>query len=184
MIASQYKITLPSDYNMNIIKKRVKENGTKTNGFYGLKFKFYLISEKGKYNNTSNIYAPLYIWNNSDGLNKFLFEGAYDNIINSFGFQNVNVGIPLIEQINFDTSTTSHIAETSYYIDATKNLNNLKDIILEKIKFKNISFTVIYNPDKWKYTVFYYISKETDLTNFQKENYIIYNVLHVSQNNI
>lgn len=47
MIASQYKIILPSDYNMDIIRKRVQDNGYKTDGFYGLKFKLYLITEKG-----------------------------------------------------------------------------------------------------------------------------------------
>ena len=114
MIASQYKITLPSDYNMGIIKERIKQNGSKTDGFYALKFKFYLIAEKGEFNNPSNIYAPFYIWNTSEGLNKFLFEGAYDNIINSFGFQNVNIGIPLIHQVDFDIVNTSYIAEISY----------------------------------------------------------------------
>lgn len=39
MIASQYKIVLPSDYDMGIIRQRVKVNGHKTDGFYGLKFK-------------------------------------------------------------------------------------------------------------------------------------------------
>ncbi|WP_142950755.1 DUF4865 family protein, partial [Bacillus sp. AFS076308] len=33
MFTTQYKITLPSDYDMNIIKKRVKNNGHKTDGF-------------------------------------------------------------------------------------------------------------------------------------------------------
>lgn len=47
MLATQYKIILPSDYDMNIIKERVRKNGPKTDGFPGLKFKLYLITEKG-----------------------------------------------------------------------------------------------------------------------------------------
>jgi len=34
MIASQYKIVLPSNYDMDIIRQRVKDNGYKTDGFY------------------------------------------------------------------------------------------------------------------------------------------------------
>lgn len=55
MIATQYKIILPTDYDMNIIKDRVKINGYKTDGFEGLKFKLYLITEKGMINNILHI---------------------------------------------------------------------------------------------------------------------------------
>ena len=62
MIASQYRITLPADYDMDIIRKRVRDNGYKTDGFEGLKFKLYLTTENGKYNNLQNSYSPLYLW--------------------------------------------------------------------------------------------------------------------------
>ena len=54
MIAMQYAIDLPSDYDMEIIRRRVRENGDKTDGFPGLEMKAYLIAEKGKYGNTRN----------------------------------------------------------------------------------------------------------------------------------
>ena len=115
MIATQYKITLPSNYDMNIIKDRVKNNGYKTDGFEDLKFKLYLITEKGENSSLQNSYSPLYLWKDSNGLNKFLFNGFYDNIITSFGWQQVNIGIPLI-----DTTT-----------DKIKNIKYLK--ILKKL---------------------------------------------------
>ena len=59
MIGMQYKITLPSDYNMELIRARIRENGHKTDGFDDLLFKCYLIKEKGT-NGIENIYAPLY----------------------------------------------------------------------------------------------------------------------------
>jgi hypothetical protein len=46
MIATQYKITLPSDYDMSIIKDRVRNNGHKIDGFDELKYKLYLVTEK------------------------------------------------------------------------------------------------------------------------------------------
>jgi hypothetical protein len=42
----QYNIKLPSDYDMNIIKDKVKNNGFKTDCFRDLLMKAYLIAEK------------------------------------------------------------------------------------------------------------------------------------------
>ena len=47
MLAMQYNIQLPDDFDMNLIRQRVRENGTKTDGFQDLTFKAYLISTKG-----------------------------------------------------------------------------------------------------------------------------------------
>lgn len=179
MISSQYRITLPSDYDMNIIIARVKNNGHKTDGFYGLKFKLYLITKKDENNNMENSYAPLYLWKDSEGLNKFLFNGYYDNILSSFGWQHVNIGVPLID------TTTSKIGDIKYVFEITKNiepqgsLNTLKDRIEKEIfKIENAEYIVIYNPAKWKYSVFYFIN-EVHLVKDEKG--IIYDVLHVSQ---
>ena len=73
MIGMQYKVILPKDYDMGIIRKRVQNNGHKTDGFPGLNFKAYLITEAEKNGNLYNSYAPLYIWNHSQGMNKFIF---------------------------------------------------------------------------------------------------------------
>lgn len=81
MIGMQYKIALPDDYDMERIIARVRDNGHKTDGFEGLLFKCYLIKDK-RDGNIENMYAPLYIWKTSEGVNKFLFEGYYDNILN------------------------------------------------------------------------------------------------------
>ena len=39
MITMQYKIALPDHYDMNLIRQRVRHNGTKTDGFEDLLFK-------------------------------------------------------------------------------------------------------------------------------------------------
>jgi len=179
MIASQYKIILPSDYDMDIIRKRVKDNGYKTDGFYGLKFKLYLITEKGMHNNLQNSYSPLYLWEDSEGLNKFLFEGFYDNIIASFGWQSVNIGIPLIDTTTQRIKDNNFLFEITREIEPKESLNNLRNCIIEGIpKIENAEYIVIYNPDKWKYHVFYFID---DLRKVKTEKGIIYNILHISQ---
>jgi len=178
MIASQYKIILPSNYDMDIIKKRVKDNGYKTDGFYGLKFKLYLITEKGVNNNLQNSYSPLYIWKDSEGLNKFLFEGYYDNIITSFGWQNVNIGVPLIDTTTDSIKEKKFLLEITGAIDPRESLNCFKDFIKESIpEIANSEYVVIYNPDKWKYHAFYFID---DLQKVKTEKGVIYSILHVS----
>lgn len=179
MIATQYKIILPSDYDMKIIKARVKDNGHKTDGFEDLKFKLYLIKEKGINNNLQNSYCPLYLWKDSNGLNKFLFNGFYDNIIKSFGWQHVNVGIPLIN------TTTSRMKENKYLFQITReiqpqeSLHNLKEKIAESIPtLDDTEYIVIYNPEKWKYDVFYFLN---DLSILKEMSGVIYNILHISQ---
>lgn len=179
MIATQYKITLPSNYDMNIIKDRVKNNGHKTDGFEDLKIKLYLITEKGENNNLQNSYCPLYIWKDSKGLNKFLFDGFYDNIITSFGWQKVNVGIPLIDTTTQDFKNIKYIFEVTKEITPKESLKNLKDEIEKDMpKLYDVEYVVIYNPDKWKYSIFYFIE---DLSKVKAEKGIIYNVLHISE---
>lgn len=46
MIAMQYKVKLLDNFDMNIIRKRVIDNGRKTDGFQDLIFKTYLIAVK------------------------------------------------------------------------------------------------------------------------------------------
>lgn len=179
MIATQYRIKLPSDYDMRIIKDRVKNNGYKTDGFEDLKFKLYLITEKGKNKNLQNSYCPLYIWKDSNGLNKFLFNGFYDNIITSFGWQKVNVGIPLIDTTTYKIKDCKYVFEIAREIQTQESLNNFKDKIEKDIpSIKESEIIVIYNPDKWKYHVFYFTD---DLSKIKSLEGIIYDVLHVSQ---
>lgn len=178
MIASQYNIILPSNYDMNIIRKRVEDNGYKTDGFDDLKFKLYLITEKGKNNNLQNSYCPLYLWKDSNGLNKFLFNGFYDNIITSFGWQNVNIGIPLIDTTTQRIKESNFLFEIIREIEPQESLNNLKNKIDKSIpKIENAEYVVIYNPDKWKYHVFYFID---DLRKITTEKGTIYDILHIS----
>lgn len=178
MIAMQYKITLPSDYDMRIIRDRVQNNGYKTDGFEDLKSKLYLITEIGINKCLQNSYSPLYLWKNTNGLNKFLFNGYYDNILKSFGWQHVNVGIPLIDTTTDKIKESKYVFEISRTIQAQESLNNLTDKILNEIPMlDHTEYAIIYNPDKWEYSVFYF---NEDVNKFSELNGVMYTVLHVS----
>lgn len=122
MIAMQYKISLPDNYDMNVIRQRVADNGHRTDGFQDLIFKAYLISEKRDSSKSCNEYSPLYIWQNNDGMNKFIFDGYYDNILSSFGWQKINIGIPITCCLGKDFNLSKFALEIEHEITPMKNL--------------------------------------------------------------
>ncbi len=176
MIAMQYKINLPGDYNMDIIKDRVRNNGCKTDGFDDLLFKCYLIQEKG-ITGFQNTYAPLYLWKDSTGMNKFLFDGYYNNILGSFGWQNVETAIPLLLQQSHDFHTSKYMTELTGEISPGASMINIKNMILS-LPVEDEGFTCklcVYKPDKWKYAVYcFYKDKPNSETG-------VFQILHISQ---
>ncbi len=181
MFTTQYKINLPADYDMNIIRSRIKNNGFKTDGFTDLKYKFYLISEKNLNTNIGNSYAPLYLWKNNLGLNKFLFEGFYDNILGSFGWQKVRIGIPLINMISPRISECQYIFEYSGDIAQQASLKNLNAQLTAEIpQLPDTEMLLIYNPESWKYSAFYFLKDFTAAADIPGTTY---SILHISPDN-
>ena len=86
MYASQYEITLPADYDMRIIRKRVADFGALLDDRAGLGLKAYAIRERGVAGSPVNQYAPFYLWNDVGGMGNFLFGGGgFQGIIRDFG---------------------------------------------------------------------------------------------------
>ncbi|MCM1636686.1 DUF4865 family protein (plasmid) [Latilactobacillus sp. 5-91] len=174
MQAMQYKIGLPTDYDMDIIKKRVRNNGYKTDGFQDLLFKAYLITERGT-DNQENSYCPLYVWKKTEGMTKFIFGGFFDNIIDSFGWQNIEVGVTSSLSLSPSFSKSKYVIEEYHNIYKQPSLENMT---FKAEDFKNILGQVtIYNPDKWKYVNFYFFEQKPEIF---KENQKLYSILHLS----
>ena len=56
MIAMQYSLVLPANYDMGIVERRIAERGHFTDGFSGLAFKAYLHAKKlDKPSSTDNL---------------------------------------------------------------------------------------------------------------------------------
>ncbi|NUR52743.1 MAG: DUF4865 family protein [Hamadaea sp.] len=85
MYAKQYEITLPADYDMGIIRKRVAAGGHVLDGRPGLGLKAYLMRERGVDGSPVNQYAPFYLWNDPGAMAYFLFGGGFHNIVRDFG---------------------------------------------------------------------------------------------------
>ncbi|MEV5342921.1 DUF4865 family protein, partial [Streptomyces sp. NPDC052676] len=77
MHAMQYEITLPADYDMDVVRARVARVGHALDDWEGLGFKAYLTRERGVWGSPVNQYAPFYLWNTVRGMNSFLWGGGF-----------------------------------------------------------------------------------------------------------
>lgn len=177
----QYKVILPADYDMAIIRKRVQDNGHKTDGFPGLHFKAYLITEKGKNGNLYNSYAPLYIWNDSQGMNRFIFEGFYDNILESFGWQHIHIGNPFIIDLSPQFNKSNYAIEYAGHIPESKSLTHTQFVgsnDYTKSAEKSLGDLLVYNPDKWGYSQFSFYQHKPEIDSLVQLT--VFEILHVS----
>jgi hypothetical protein len=86
MDAMQYELTLPTDYDMGIIRERVRRGGHALDGRPGLGVKAYLIRTAGVDGSPVNEYAPFYLWNTAAAMAGFLIGGGgFQNIVRDFG---------------------------------------------------------------------------------------------------
>jgi hypothetical protein len=90
LFAQQYEITLPADYDMAVIRKRVAVGGASLDERAGLGLKAYLIRERGVEGSPVNQYAPFYLWNGAGPMAAFFVgDGGFFNIVRDFGRQPV-----------------------------------------------------------------------------------------------
>ena len=87
MLTMQYRITLPADYDMDIIRRRIAERGHLTDDFPRLAFKVYLYADRSKpyAAGRENRYAPFYLWHDTEGMNAFLGGAGFAGVVASFG---------------------------------------------------------------------------------------------------
>ena len=96
MIAMQYSITLPADYDMAIIRRRIAEKGHTLDDFPGLVFKAWLHASRddAALSGRDNLYAPFYLWRDSEGMNAFLGSAGFATLARDFGRPVVRTWMP------------------------------------------------------------------------------------------
>jgi hypothetical protein len=94
-LVMQYPIALPRDYDMDIIRERVRTRGGALDERAGLTCKAYCIREAGIADSQVNQYAPFYVWNDAAAAADFLWHGTgFDGIVRDFGRPAVNTWVP------------------------------------------------------------------------------------------
>ncbi|BDM68706.1 DUF4865 domain-containing protein [Streptomyces nigrescens] len=85
MHAMQYAVTLPADYDMGIIRERVRSKGHLLDGYEGLGLKAYGMRERGVDGSPVNQYAPFYLWADPEAMNRFLLGDGFRGVVRDFG---------------------------------------------------------------------------------------------------
>ncbi|MDF7662033.1 DUF4865 family protein [Erwiniaceae bacterium L1_54_6] len=125
MIVMQYRFTLPANYDMTIIERRIAENGAKLNGFSGLLFKAYLVAKCDDEYSHENRYAPFYVWNNSAAMTLFLQSPAFKKLTQDFGWPQIDTWIALHLPCIDEIRNASWLSITKQNIPAHSDLSLL-----------------------------------------------------------
>lgn len=125
MIAMQYQINLPADYDMGIIRNRVARSGHLLDHYPGLGVKAFLIRERGFDGSSVNQYAPFYLWSDAAGAASFLWSGVgFTAIIRDFGRPVVQTWVGGTSRA---TSADPQLAR--YAVRTTRALDGDSDIV-------------------------------------------------------
>ncbi|NQX10699.1 DUF4865 family protein [Microbacteriaceae bacterium VKM Ac-2855] len=85
MLAIHYRVPLPADYDMSVIRERVASRGHALDERRGLAYKAYLVRDVAD-GEPVNEYAPFYLWRDPEEAARFLWGGAgFGGIVADFG---------------------------------------------------------------------------------------------------
>ncbi len=126
MITMQYRIALPADYDMDIIRQRIAARGHLTDDFPHLSFKTYLYADRNA-GAHENLYAPFYLWHNTQGMNAFLGGAGFAGVIESFGRPVVQTWSVWHARTVSDLSLATHATRDIAPIAARTTLSTLRD---------------------------------------------------------
>ncbi|MFF3906665.1 DUF4865 family protein [Streptomyces sp. NPDC001848] len=133
MHAMQYELTLPADYDMDIIRGRVRRIGHLLDDWDGLGFKTYLMRERGVHGSPVNQYAPFYLWNTVEGMNAFLWGGAFQGLVHDFGRPAVQqwTGLAHEEGVAAGSPAVAAVRHRQHVPDGVQLSEVMEDAVLE-----------------------------------------------------
>ncbi|KWU23964.1 hypothetical protein AS149_08485 [Burkholderia cenocepacia] len=95
MLTAYYVHRLPGDYDLDIIRQRVRERGRLWDDTPDLLFKGFLLREAGRHGATENGYASFYLWRNEQAFARFVTDGRYRVVTDSFGRAPIDTQVAL-----------------------------------------------------------------------------------------
>lgn len=151
MIAIQYSFTLPADYDMSIIDRRIRENGHKLDGFPDLRFKAYLSARTGEMGSSENLYAPFYLWERPHGMDAFLSGPRFKGVSSSFGWPSVASWIVWHQDVSTDVTTAEFAVKETTPIAPHSDLTELRSRAIREAKEQSggLSSVTGFDPGRW-----------------------------------
>jgi hypothetical protein len=155
MIAMQYSIVLPADYDMAVIDRRIRDKGPLLDGFPNLRFKAYLVARKdsGGFISAENLYAPFYLWDHPEGLNTFLGGPGFSAVARDFGWPRVKTWVV------WESLVSGHLPEARFASRRVEAITPYSDLAARRAVARRdaevalgagaIAAVTAFDPDNW-----------------------------------
>jgi len=156
MIAMQYSLVFPADYDMTIIDRRIRDKGPLLDGFPHLRFKAYLSARKDEVDvaSSENLYAPFYLWNRPDGASNFLTGPGFAQLTKDFGWPSVDIWMIWHSAVAVDVGkarfASRHVEAISPYRDLTELRNELVQWAGSDSAKRALAVVVGFDPTGWR----------------------------------
>lgn len=154
MIAMQYGFTLPADYDMGIIDRRIRDKGPLLDGFPRLRFKAYFAARKEDecFQSTENLYAPFYLWDEPDGIDGFLSSPGFAALTRDFGWPSVQTWLVWQAELGGDLRQARYASREITPIAPYSNLAATRDTAIADARSRTgaLATVVGFDPTGWK----------------------------------
>ncbi len=188
MLAMQYEISLPADYDMAIIRDRIATRGHALDDYPGLGLKAYLVRDVGT-GSAVNAYAPLYLWVDDAAAGRFLWGGdGFGGIVRDFGRPTVRTWLGGDHRPGpaHDTSprravrTTSRLAPDVDPLVTAADAAALTDALLDGDDVHSVSWAI--DPASWELMVLivHTTAEPAPPGDRDRADTVSYEVLHLS----
>lgn len=180
MLAMQYSIQLPVNYDTALIRERVNARRALFDDHQGLVHKSFL------YNESDNVYAPFYIWKDVIEAQKFLLDDLFTGVIETFSrcrvrsWFDINTAYgnralkPVFARREVDIIPAE--AKLDKYLQKEKELQS------ELLKDPNLYMHVVaLDADRWEIMHFSLWKDKASAAKPSNDSYLDYEVLHVSK---
>lgn len=180
MLAMQYSIQLPENYDSALIRERVNARSKLFDEHKGLVHKSFLFNEK------DHIYAPFYIWKDVIEAQKFLLDDLFKGVIEAFRRHRVRSWfVTDVAYGNRELKPTFARREVDVIAPEEKldvYLKNEKDHQAELLADPNLYMHLVaLDADRWEVLRFSLWKDEAAAPKSFSDSYLNYEVLHVSE---
>ena len=180
MLAMQYSIHLPHDFDAQAIHERVANRRALFDTLPGMLHKSFLFNEE------EHLYAPFYIWDNSDHARSFLIDDRFKGVIESFSRPRVRTWLVMNHMYGALTEAPTFGLREA---DSIPVHESLEDIIAQEIENQATMKTnpalymhaIAMDPDRWE-LIRYSLWKDAASAPRPSADVVQeYTVLHVSE---
>ncbi|WP_266156521.1 DUF4865 family protein [Dyella silvatica] len=155
MIAMQYSFVLPADYDMSIIRQRIASKGHLLDGFPKLRFKAYLSADRNRPTlpTRDNLYAPFYLWDDSEGMNAFLGSETFAALTQAFGWPSIQTWSVWQAKLSPDLSKAVCATREITAIPAYTSLDELRrqenEVAQRDVSQGALATVTAFEPTRW-----------------------------------